>query len=71
MARKSRRFTRPLGERSYRRLFIISAEGTITEPSYFLEFNNYGSVIRIRCLKTNHRSAPQYVLKRLMEYLKQ
>lgn len=36
MALKKRRsFSRPLGERRYRKLFLVAVEGSKTEPQYF------------------------------------
>lgn len=65
-----RRFKRPLGERRYRKLFIIAVEGTKTEPQYFALFNDQQSVIRVNCLKGSHDSSPPQVLKRMEDHLK-
>jgi hypothetical protein len=35
MPPKRRKFQRPLGERRYRKLFVIAVEGVKTEPQYF------------------------------------
>ena len=35
MPPKRRNFRRPLGERRYRKLFIVATEGVKTEPQYF------------------------------------
>lgn len=64
-----RHFGRPLGERRYRKLFVIATEGVKTEPQYFAMFNNQRSVI-VKCLKPSHRSSPPDVLKRMASYLK-
>jgi len=69
MSKKRRQFKRPLGQKSYRKLFLIAVEGAKTEPQYFAMFNNQQSVIRIHCLKGAH-SSPLYVLKRMVNYLK-
>lgn len=69
MPRTDRRFQRPFGERRYRKLFIIAAEGAITEPLYFGLFNNQQAVIKVQCLKSSHDSAPKHVLKRMKKYL--
>ena len=45
-AKKRRSLRRPLGQRRYRKLFVIAAEGEKTEPQYFSLFNN-ASVIRV------------------------
>ena len=39
MSRKIRTFQRPLGERKYKKLFVISVEGSKTEPLYFAILN--------------------------------
>lgn len=70
MSPKGRRFRRPLGERRYRKLFLIAVEGVKTEPQYFAIFNNRQSVIRVKCVTGNHRSSPPEVLKRLKDYLR-
>jgi hypothetical protein len=62
MSKKRRQFKRPLGKKSYRKLFVIAVEGAKTEPQYFAMFNNQQSIIRIHCLKGAH-SSPLYVLK--------
>lgn len=56
-------FSRSSGTRYYRKLFLISSEGHITEPSYFARFNS--SNVRIECLAENGKSAPLQVLSRL------
>lgn len=71
MPKQRRAFRRPLGERRYRKLFVLALEGTKTEPQYFGIFNNQNSVIWVKCVKGNHRSSPTYVLKRMKDYLQQ
>ncbi|MBF0109428.1 MAG: RloB domain-containing protein [Magnetococcales bacterium] len=71
MPPKRRTFQRPLGERRYRRLFVIAVEGVKTEPRYFAIFNDQHSVIRVNCLKGSHDSAPPQVLKRMEDHLRQ
>ncbi len=68
--RKRRSFQRPLGERRYRKMFVISAEGSKTEPQYFGMFNSNQTVIHVNCLKTTTKSSPKQVLKRLTKYLR-
>ncbi len=68
MARNRRRFVRPTGQRRYRKIFVIAAEGIKTEPSYFALFNDH-SVIHVTCLKGNQGSAPAQVLQRMQRYL--
>jgi len=45
MPKKLRTFQRPLGERRYKKLFVISVEGSKTEPQYFAIFNQPQSII--------------------------
>ena len=71
MPPKRRKFQRPLGERRYRKLFVIAVEGVKTEPQYFDIFNDQNSVIHLKCLDSKHKSSAQQVLKRMREYLKQ
>lgn len=68
MPRGRREFRRAIGDRRYRKLFVISVEGIKTEPRYFAIFNNQQSMIRVNCIKGNHSSPPQ-VLKRMKDYL--
>jgi RloB-like protein len=71
---KRRRFQRPLGQQSYKKLFIIAVEGNKTEFQYFNHLKtleNVRPIIRIKCLKSNHKSSPAQVLKKMLEYLKQ
>jgi hypothetical protein len=69
MSKRRRQFKRPLGQKNYRKLFVIAVEGAKTEPQYFAMFNNQQSIIRIHCLKGAH-SSPPYVLKRMLNYLR-
>ena len=71
MPPKRRTFQRPLGERRYRKLFVIAVEGVKTEPQYFAIFNDQQAVIRVHCLKGRNDSAPPQVLKRMEGHLRQ
>lgn len=51
MPPKQYRFQRPLGDRRYRKLFIIAVEGSKTEPRYFDMVNSREAVIHVACLK--------------------
>lgn len=66
-----RKFQRPLGERRYRKLFVIAVEGTKTEPQYFALLNDHQSVVRVNCLKSSRDNSPPQVLKRMEDYLRQ
>ena len=70
MPSKRRKFSRPLGERRYRKIFVLAVEGSKTEPQYFAIFNDQNSVIRVNCLKSKHDSAPPQVLARMEKHLK-
>lgn len=70
MTSKRRKFSRRLGERPYRKIFVLAVEGKKTEPQYFGIFNNKSSVIQVKCLKANHGSAPPKVHKRMEIHLK-
>ncbi len=66
---KKRRYNRPAGTRSYRKMFVLSTEGKHTEPEYFQMLKNEKAVIHIKCL--NRRSSdPKSVLKEMRQYLK-
>ncbi|MDA3837868.1 MAG: RloB family protein [Candidatus Delongbacteria bacterium] len=71
MPPKRRRFKRKyIATRSYEKLFILSVEGQKTEPEYFSLFDNRGSIIRIKCLKSKKKSSPLQVLNRMQKYIK-
>lgn len=68
-----RRFQRPLGQKRYKKLFIIAAEGNKTEIQYFNRLKTLEgiqSIIHIECLRGGHKSSPSQVLKRMLRYLK-
>lgn len=69
MGRPRRKFQRPLGERRYRKMFIIATEGAETEPQYFGMFNSAATVIHVRCLKCKTASSPPHVLSRMTKHL--
>jgi len=63
-----RKYTRPIGQRRYRRMFFISTEGTKTEPQYFCMFNDENTVVHVKVLK--HRgSNPETVLREMKRHL--
>jgi hypothetical protein len=70
MVSKRRRFQRPLGNRRFRKLFVIAVEGAKTEPQYFALINAQHSIIQVTCLKGRHGSAPLQALKRMEDYLR-
>ena len=68
MTRRS--FQRPLGERRYRKQFVVAVEGKLTEQQYFEQLRGFTPLIHIVCVSGNEKSAPAYVLKRLKNYLR-
>jgi hypothetical protein len=71
MAETKNRFQRPLGDRRYRKLFVISTEGQKTEPAYFDKLNNQYTTIHLHCMcDTTGHVDPSSVLKRIKLYLK-
>ena len=53
-------------------MFVISVEGTKTEPQYFATFNGPQSIVRVKCLKRKPTdSSPIHVLKQMKVYLKE
>jgi RloB-like protein len=70
MATPRRDFQRRIGERRYRKLFVLATEGNKTEPEYFDLLQNNHSVIKVHCLKTKEGLAPLALLKKMEHYLK-
>lgn len=70
MSRKRPSFQRPLGGRSYRKLFVIAAEGEKTEPEYFDIVKGFNPEISVKYAKKPSGSDPLQVLKRMKNYLK-
>lgn len=71
MSKKGRRtFSRPYGNISYYNIFIIATEGKKTEPQYFQLFNKQSPVLKLLCIKGDHKSSPLQVLQRMKDYLK-
>jgi len=66
-----RKFERNSGVSRYRRIFIISVEGTKTEPQYFSIFNDRSTVIHTTCINDKKTSSsPMQALERIRGYLK-
>nr|WP_303680825.1 RloB family protein [Pelodictyon luteolum] len=63
-----------MGERPYKKLFLLATEGGKTEPAYFSLFNDDSmtdaSVLHVRCLNGKHKSSPPHVLKRMTAFLR-
>ena len=64
----SNRFSRCVGNRNYRPVFIIATEGSVTEPSYFEKFK--GHEVVIDSVDSGQESSPSGVLKSLKKHLK-
>lgn len=69
MPPRPRRFRRPLGERRYRKLFVLRTEGSNTEPQYFGVLNSLVSNSHVVCLPGGHASSPPQVLQHMEAYL--
>ena len=70
LTKRRRKFERNSGVSRYRRIFIISVEGTKTEPQYFSIFNDRSKVIHTTCIydrKTS--SSPLQALERIRSHL--
>jgi RloB-like protein len=65
-----KRFTRPLGTRRYKRLFLIATEGNKTEPQYFAMLNEEVVLVQVQVIKGQHDSSPKHVLNRMEEHLR-
>ena len=64
-----RSYTRRVGQRRYRRIFVVSTEGTNTEPQYFAMFNDDKTTVRhVRVLK-HHGSDPISILRSMRRFL--
>jgi hypothetical protein len=61
-------FRRPAGQRRYKRMFVIVAEGTVTEQEYF-QLLNEESIIHIKCLRNRSNLTPQEALLRVREHI--
>ncbi|MGD0902728.1 MAG: RloB family protein [Terracidiphilus sp.] len=62
-------FRRPEGQRRYKRLFVIIAEGTVTEQEYFPLLNE-DMIVRVKCLKGRSNLPPKEALRLAQEYVR-
>jgi hypothetical protein len=69
VAAQRRKFQRPLGERRYKKLFLVAAEGIKTEPIYFSVFTDDKYIVQVSCLKGRSNSSPPQVLKRMTDHI--
>ncbi len=63
------RFRRPTGQRRYKNMFVVVAEGTVTEREYF-SLMNEDSIVRVKCLKSRSNLPPKEALRRAQEYVR-
>ena len=63
------RFHRTEGQRRYKRMFVIVAEGTVTEREYFQLLNDQ-SIIHVKCLKNRNNLPPREALRCVNEYVR-
>jgi hypothetical protein len=64
-----KKFKRPLGERAYKKLYVIVTEGAKTEPQYFSIFNHDEMLFRIKCIDSKSASAPPKLLGIMKRFL--
>jgi hypothetical protein len=62
-------FRRLIGQRRYKRMFVIVAEGTVTEPEYFPLLGD-NIIVHVRCLKSRKNLPPREALKLVQEHLR-
>ncbi len=65
-----RKFKRPLGQKRYKKMFVVASEGAKTEPQYFKMLNTVSSVVHLKCLKNKHNSSPEGVLRLMKGHIK-
>ncbi len=51
-------------------MFLLSTEGTVTEPQYFSGFNSDTTVLHVRVIR-NRGSSPEKVLREMKRYLRE
>lgn len=69
MLKGRRQFQRKQGNRRYLRMFVLSTEGSRTEPMYFDLIKRHCPHTLISCLNEKNKSSPREVLKRMKDYL--
>ncbi len=65
-----RKYQRRIGKRRYKRMFVLSTEGTVTEPGYFKMFNNDTTVLHVKVIK-NKGSGPITVLREMKRFFRE
>ena len=71
MPPKRRKLQRELGNRPYRRIFVIVTEGEKTEPRYFSILGRLQTAVAIRCVNSRGGRAPLDMLKEMKRQLQQ
>ena len=66
-----RKFDRRQQKGDLRKIFVLSCEGTITEPQYFRSFNKQNPNVRVICLPSKHGRSPPEVLNRMKKGLQE
>ena len=61
-------FRRLVGKRRYKRMFVIVAEGTVSEFEYFRILDS-SAIVHIRCLRNRNNLPPEEALKRVQEFV--
>lgn len=61
-------FRRAAGQRRYKRMFVIVAEGKVTEQEYFQLLNDE-SIIHVKCLKNRSNLTPDEALLRVRGHI--
>ena len=63
------RLSRHQGQRRYKRMFIVVAEGTVSEQEYF-HLLNEDLIVHVRCLRNRNNLPPKEALLRVLEYVR-
>lgn len=71
MSPKVRKFRRLIGDKRYRKLFVVRAGGHKTEPQYFGALNGLVKNAHVICLPGGHASSPSQALHHMKTYLKE
>ena len=66
-----RPLARRKGLRRYRKLFVVSTEGSKTEPQYFDLLNSKSAAVHIHCLGRRRGQSPERVLAAMDKYMKE
>lgn len=67
---KPRISRRKPGWRRYKKMFVLSVEGAVTEKQYFDWLEDAGSLVKVNCLNKKKGSAPQMILDEMNKHIK-